>query len=443
MESDSIRDYFYSLAELIADNLQAGEIFTCRLSGEDSEFVRLNKNRIRQAGHVRQLELSLNLIEGRRHTTGQFNATGDITLDRPIIVSTLQTLRAQRKGLEDDPYLLIATQVSNSEHVQTANMPDARDIISQIIEIADGLDLVGIWASGQQFEGFANAFGQRNWHSVDIFNFDWSCHRNDGGAVKENYAGERWDGSTFKNRLETVRTRLQLLEKPIRTLKPGHYRTFLAPFALQQLLALVSWGGFGLKSHRTLQTPLIKMIQHGRNMHPNVQLSENRELGLVPKFTPEGFIKPSRVELVQHGEYRDCLVSPRSSSEYGVPVNASSETPEALDMAVGEITESDIFEHLDTGLYVSNIWYSNFSDRNDCRITGMTRYACMWVENGEIAAPVNVMRFDDSLYHLLGDKLIGLTNRQQLILDPSTYHRRHLSILNLPGALIEDFTLTL
>ncbi len=443
MEADSIRNYFYTLAELISERLKPGEIFTCLLRGESSEFVRLNNDRIRQAGHVRQQELRLDLIEGRRHAAARFNVTGDLALDRPTIENSMQSLRSQRKLLGEDPYLLIATKVLNSENIQAAPALDTKDIVAQIIDISAGLDLVGIWASGNQFQGFANTYGQRNWHSVDTFNFDWSCYFSGDKAVKANYAGTQWDVGAFERRIDTVRTQLQLFERPTHTLKPGRYRTYLAPPALHEILALIGWGGFGLKSHRTLQTPLIKMIQQRRSMHPNIQIIANRASALVPEFTPAGFIKPDQITLIQNGKYQDCLVSPRSSIEYSVPVNASSEAPESLDMAAGEIVESQLLGQLDTGLYISNLWYSNFSDRNDCRITGMTRYACFWVEHGEIAAPINAMRFDDSLYHILGDKLIGLTDNQELLMDPSTYQSRHLSVTSLPGALLEEFQLTL
>ena len=69
----------------------------------------------------------------------------------------------------------------------------------------------------------------------------------------------------------------------------------------------------------------------------------------------------------------------------------------------------DLFNALDSGLYISNLWYCNLSDRNHGRITGMTCLACLWVEQGQPVAPVNVMRFDESIYHILGDRLEGLT----------------------------------
>jgi predicted Zn-dependent protease len=98
---------------------------------------------------------------------------------------------------------------------------------------------------------------------------------------------------------------------------------------------------------------------------------------------------------------------------------------------------------LDTGLYVNNLWYCNFSDRDDCRITGMTRFACFWVEHGRVQAPVNVMRFDDSMYRVLGDRLLGLTREREFLFDTSTYQQRSTRSARLPGALVEALTLTL
>ena len=54
-------------------------------------------------------------------------------------------------------------------------------------------------------------------------------------------------------------------------------------------------------------------------------------------------------------------------------------------------------------------------------MTGMMRFATFWVENGEIVAPVNVMRFDDSVYRLLGRNLEVLTSKPEMIFSTDTY----------------------
>jgi predicted Zn-dependent protease len=174
-----------------------------------------------------------------------------------------------------------------------------------------------------------------------------------------------------------------------------------------------------------------------------VTISENHAAGLGPRFTRAGFIKPDSVGLIERGEYRQCLANPRSAREYGVPVNCGSEHPQSLEVGGGQLHQNEVFTALDTGLYISNLWYCNFSDRNHCRITGMTRFACLWVEQGRPVAPVNVMRFDESIYHILGDRLEGLTREHEHILDTGSYEWRSDASARLPGALVNDFTFTL
>ena len=149
--------------------------------------------------------------------------------------------------------------------------------------------------------------------------------------------------------------------------------------------------------------------------------------------------------LIDSGHYKDCLVSPRSAKEYDVATNGASawEYPESAAMAGGDVPVDKVLERLDTGLYVGNLWYLNFSDRAACRTTGMTRFATFWVEGGEIVAPANVLRFDDTAYNLLGSNLIGLTDEVETMLDPATYEGRSSASYRLPGALVEDMAFTL
>jgi predicted Zn-dependent protease len=73
----------------------------------------------------------------------------------------------------------------------------------------------------------------------------------------------------------------------------------------------------------------------------------------------------------------------------------------------------------------------------------MTRFATFWVEHGKLAAPLEVMRFDETVYRMLGENLVGLTAEREWIVDAGTYSQRSTSSTRLPGALVADFTLTL
>ena len=73
----------------------------------------------------------------------------------------------------------------------------------------------------------------------------------------------------------------------------------------------------------------------------------------------------------------------------------------------------------------------------------MTRFATFWVEGGEVVAPVDVLRFDDTLYRMLGTNLEALTAETEFILDAGTYRSRQLASVRLPGALVSEMTFTL
>jgi predicted Zn-dependent protease len=441
-----MQEYFYQLADFLRTLLQGNEIYTCAFEAEDSDFVRFNRSTVRQAGTVTQRFLSLNLIENLRHASGTVSLSGDLEGDRSRLTTLLTDLRAQLPYLPDDPHLLYATAVQSSERHGRNRLPeDSAAIVSTILQAGRGRDLVGIYAAGGIHNGFANSFGQRNWFSSYSYNFDWSFYLQGDKAVKSGYAGFVWDQAEFARKINSAVEQLAMLAQSPRTIEPGRYRVYLAPTALYEITGLLGWGGFGLKDHRTKQTPLLKMVEEGVRLHPAVTIRENTRDGVAPNFQEAGFVKPDQVTLIDKGAFRDCLVSPRSAKEYDVPTNGASggEMPESLEVTAGSIVTNDVLHQLDTGVYINNVWYLNYSDRTACRITGMTRFATFWVENGVIQAPVNVMRFDETLYRMLGENLIGLTAERDLLLDSSTYQARSTASGHLPGALVRDFTFTL
>jgi predicted Zn-dependent protease len=435
--------YFRELSENIFTRLADSEVLLLTLEGEQSDFVRLNRNCIRQAGAVSQQTLHLDLNKGQKQTSAQFNLCGDLTTDLERAVTLLKQQRELLPCLPDDPFIHYAIERHDTCYIAENKLPEPGDAIDEVIKTAAGMDLVGVWASGEMVHGFANSFGQFNWHQASNFNFDWSVYLQSDKAIKQNYAGYEWRSNFFNQKIAYARQTLDLLAKTPKTIVPGRYRVFLSPGAINELMQLLNWGAFGLKSHRTLQTPLLKLSRQEVKMHDEVCLTENNSMGLTPPFTSKGFIKPDQVTLIEHGKYHSCLADSRSAKEYNVPSNCSVEHPQSLEIRGGTLHQDNVLEELDTGVFVSNLWYCNYSDRNHCRITGMTRFACLWVENGIPVAPLNVMRFDESIYHMLGDKLLGLTEEREHIFDCGTYQRRSEDSALLPGALIEDFTFTL
>lgn len=437
-----MRDHFFKLAEALSASLQENENLHASLGGELSDFVRFNHARVRQAGHIKQYSLQLALEDGSRHCSADCDLSG-LDSDYDTALDLLHKLQERLSNCPEDPYINYNAEPVSTDDSRLHPLPRTDEITTGICTVAAGLDLAGIYAAGDIVRGYANSYGQHNWHARTVFNFDWSCHLPGHHAVKSNIAGSDWQTEQLEMEIESQRRALEILQRTPKRIQPGHYRAYLAPAALAELLGLMSWDGFSLQEHRTRQSPLLKLAAGERQFSTLVSMADNRNDGLVPLFTEEGFVVPGRVTLVNNGRMEELLVDARSAREFDARINAAAEAPQALEMAAGDLAQEDILATLDTGLYINNLWYGNFSDTNNCRITGMTRYACYWVENGEIKAPLEVMRFDDSMYRLLGDHLVAVTSERRFMHDVDTYEERSLESMHLPGILCESLRLTL
>lgn len=438
-----MKEAFFALAARLASGLRGSERLLCNLSAERSDFVRFNRAQVRQAGSVEQRYLTLRLVAGGRHALASLALAGTPG-DEALCKDALAQLRDTLEGLPEDPWLLVNEAPQSTESVRRGALPPASRVMEEILERAQGRDLVGIYAAGTLGRGFANSLGQQNWHEVDSFNLDWSLYGAADRAVKSSYAGFEWHPDHLDLKMEAAAKELGLLALPRLDLPPGEYRAFLAPRALEEIAGILCWGGFSARARATKQSPLLRM-QEGAVLSPLLQVSENTGEGMAPGFQAEGFVKPPRVELVRQGRLGDALVSPRSAREYGLAGNAANggESPESLDVAAGSLEGKEVLAALDRGLLVSNLWYLNFSDRPAGRITGMTRFATFWVEGGRIIGPVSPLRFDDSVYRILGSGLRALTRERELLLDASTYGERSTGSARLPGALVESMRFTL
>jgi predicted Zn-dependent protease len=442
-----VKEHFFELAERLGRDLRKDEVLLCNFGAERSDFVRFNQGKVRQAGSVEQRSVSLRLVRGRR----QASATAAIAgrgEDVDFLQDTLGRLRHALEGLPEDPWLLINEEPRSTTSERRGKLAPAEAVVEQAVSAAqqpgNSRDLVGIYAGGTIYRGFANSLGQRNWHEVDSFNFDCSLYLQGDQAVKTGYAGFVWEEGIFRQKVDAAAQRLKFLGMEQRSMQPGEYRVYLAPKALEELAGLLSWGGFSARARATKQSPLLRM-EHGQRLSAKVHLAEKTEDGVAAPFQGDGFVKPASVTLIEGGGLGDALVSPRSAKEYSLATNAANggESPEALDLSSGNLKETDVLAALDTGLYVSNLWYLNFSDRPAGRITGMTRFATFWVEGGRIVAPVSPLRFDDSIFRMLGENLVDLTTERELLLDPSTYGERSTSSARLPGALLRGLRFTL
>ena len=440
-----MKSYFKKVSEYLFNSLESNEILILNFDAEQTDFVRFNHAKIRQAGNVDQATLTLSLVYKRKSLNSVIRLSLDYQKDSVLLLRTLCYLRREIPELPQDPYLMYERNLNSFDRETKNKSLDSFNITDSILQGCHSLDMVGILSTGAIMKGFSNSLGQFNWHESQSFNFDWSMYTDTGKAIKQNYSDQVWDQNIFSSLLDESKQKLQVIDNKEQTIQPGEYRVYLSPSALNEIVDMLSWGGFSYKANKIGSSPLHLMMKGEKKLNKIVSFTEDLTNGISPKFHSDGFIKPDTTELIINGEYKSSLISPRSALEYSVNHNAAEyyESPVSINLKEGVISNDNILATLKDGIYISNLWYLNFSDLNNGRITGLTRFGCFKVSNGEYQGPINTMRFDETVYNIFGDKLMGLTNNKQLLIDSSTYEERSTHSSTIPGAIVEDFKMTL
>jgi predicted Zn-dependent protease len=445
MERSNLEAIFNRLVAALLNELQPDEHLKIGLIGEQSQFTRFNHAKVRQTGCVNDAQLELTLMHNQRHAFWHLPVTGDWETDWQQARSVLLDLRQDVPQLPEDPYLVLPTGNAKSHEVYSGALLPAESVVDAILPTVAELDFTGIYAAGSLVRAYADSAGQQHWFATETFTLDYSLFTSEGQAVKGTFAGSEWDQTAYTEKLRDSKHQLAQLARSPKSIPRGTYRTYLAPAAVSELLQMFSWGGVSEAAMQQGASALRLLQQGEKQFSPLFYLTENFQRGLVPRFNNWGEIAPSELPIIQAGQLVNTLVNSRTAKEYGKIANGANgrESLRSPEIAPGDLSATAVLPRLETGLYVSNLHYLNWSDRPTGRVTGMTRYACFWVEDGTIVAPIENLRFDESLYRCFGENLLAFTDTQEFIAEVGTYDNRSVGGSWVPGALIEEFTYTL
>ncbi len=444
-ELSTLEVSFNQLIETLLIKKTVNEQFTIKLNSERSQFTRFNHAKVRQTGCVTDGWIELNLMEDQHSSFRQFPFTGNWDLDWQVAYKALQELRDELLLLPVDPYLVVPSGTLTSRETHSGKLLTAEAVVPTVLGLVTNLDFTGIYAGGSVIKAYADSSGQKHWFATDSFTLDYSLFTTSGQAVKGNFAGINWNEQAYIAKINQAKEQLALLSQTPQELPRGQYKTYFAPAAVADLLMMLSWAAISEADIQQGNSALAALARQEKQLSPAFSLKENFQRGLVPRFNELGEMAALELSVIEQGILVNTLVNSRTAKEYDKIANGAniSETLRAPEVSPGNLTSEQIMASLDTGLYVSNLHYLNWSDRPTGRITGMTRYACFWVENGEIVAPIENLRFDESLYRFWGENLVDLTTFQEFIPEVGTYEGRQLGGSLVPGILVNDFTYTL
>ncbi len=443
--TNDFKPHFDAIAERVLGELMSDERAAISYTAERTSFMRFNNGKIRQSGTVEQADVGVKLWKGAKSWTFQLGLSGDRARDDEQIALALGQARATMPLLPDDPYQAVPEAAESSDARYAGKLLPESEIPASVLGPAEGLDFTGLYAQGLVCRAAANSAGARHWFQTETFTVDYSAWLPNGRAVKSSYAGREWSDAEYASRIAATRLSLLNLDKKETALTPGTYRAFITADALNEVVTFFSWNGFGERGLRQGESAYIALREKRENMSPKFSFSQDFSLGVQPAFNDDGELAPERLVVVKNGKIENTIVSSRTAKQYGLTANGAEEGEDVRSVSIdaGDLPEADALKALGTGIYVSNFHYLNWSDVQAARVTGMTRFSCLWVEHGKIVGPIKDLRWDESLYNMLGTKLEAVTRERHLLVESSTYEHRQVGGSYLPGILVDSLSFTL
>ena len=444
------KEIYNTICSQVYSTLEEGEGLTIYMEGENSQYFRFNDSKIRQTGIIEDYNVTLSLYHGKKSLQATTTISSDIDYSVKNLISEINGLRAPLSLIPENNFTAFPEKFDSLEVYREGDLPDREEILDILMGIIDSKNLTGVWTSGKIFRASSTSKGTHHWFEKDSFIFDFSLIDAKENMVKILYPGSDWNKDDFVEAFDDASKRLQLMDKPKLELKPGKYRVWFEPHAVADFVDMLNWNGVSEASLRNGSSCLLKMRKDNIKLSEKFSLDESFDRKSTASFNSRSEVS-GNVSLIKHGILKNTLINSKTALEYGLNSNYAEDVNSwgmgeylrAPFMHGGDIKLNERFEKLGTGIFISNIHYLNWSDNLGGRITGLTRYACYWVQDGKMIAPIKTMRFDDSFYNFFGDNLeaVGETVLSRPVIE--TYDGRNPGETTCPGILVNDFELTL
>ncbi|TMC50703.1 MAG: TldD/PmbA family protein [Chloroflexi bacterium] len=200
---------------------------------------------------------------------------------------------------------------------------------------------------------------------------------------------------------------------------PGVFEVVLAPYAVAEMIAYLSWMGFSALARqegRSFMRPGERLMDAGVSI---VDDATAPNLHPFP-FDWEG-VSSLPVTLVENGvcagfvyDTPTAALDGVASTGHALPMpNTAGPLARNLALAAGSGSREDLVAGVRRGLYVTRFWYVRAVHELRTVITGMTREGTFRIVDGRLGAPVRDLRFTQSIVDALGG-VAGISRERAL-----------------------------
>ena len=422
------------------DQNQAAEIFAklkkysstdeveALIFGGHSALTRFANNTIHQNVAEENVVVSVRTAFDGRTARATTNKLDDDSLRR--VVQASESLAKVQQPDPDLPTMADwraqgSLDAAPARHFATtaAITPEHRaDAVRKIVDVAKKhkLTTAGIFSNSDTVEGIFNSRGLARWHVQTSSEISITMLGDDSSGWQK--ANSPDVGKLDAVAIAEIAAGKAAISAHPREIAPGKCTVILEPAAVLDMAGFMFWdfGGLAILDQRSFLNNRVGTKLFGANI--NVWDDVTHPLQSGSAFDGEG-VSRQRVQLIENGvvkrlvyarasagrmkasEYKD-KTGPIEPTGHGFPLpNEMGEAP--MNIVFGSPKESRTLDQMiastERGVLVTRLWYIREVDPYEKILTGMTRDATFYVENGKVQAGLRNFRFNESLIHMFSN----------------------------------------
>jgi predicted Zn-dependent protease len=452
MDISSIAEKTVNKAVKLGASMAEASVFNI-----ENYLTRYTKNMIHQNVTSRTNYLNLVLVvDGNKLGSTGINSLDegslDLAVERALKIAKVSSPDPEFKSMVTPKPVKPLPEIYNKATAQVS-AEDRAEAVKRIIEKALDYDKKVKWSAGSystQVMGFALA------NSLDVSletkttkaNIEVNTRAGEDEVQGAGYASEN---AIDINQVDFEELAVSAAKDAVNSINPqtlpiGEYEAVLPPAAVSTFTGFIGMLGFSAKAYQEGYSFLtdkigsqvfdekLSIIDDGRSLMTfnaapfDGEGTPKKKLSLVKDGVPENLVYDNYTALKDDTESTGhCL------PKYGIGFWARG-IPIPTNMILEPSTSSveEMIEDTKKGVYLTRLHYVNPIRRDKAVISGLTRDACWYIENGEIKHPIKVMRFTDAVPRVFGSiDQIG---------DKSTVSK--LSTVTTPAVKVASFRFT-
>ncbi len=398
LQSRKILDKVIALARKAAP----GADVSASVSASHAGNTRFARGQVTSSGDVDRQALEVEIAVGKRHARASINQMDDASL-RDVVERAARLAKLSPEDPEQMPPVgaqkYLAAHGAYDPGTDTLSAATRAAAAGAAMKVGTGkqLDVAGFYENAGTSLARANSAGLFGYHKWTGTSFTCTARTADG-------SGSGWAGASSNRSadIDAAAAAAIAADKAVRSarphkLDPGRYTVILEPAAVAELTGFLSSAldARGADEGRSFFSRPGGGNKTGDSIFgPSVTLkSDPADVALEAQpFDGSGLPSPA-VNWIDKGKLTGLVYSRFWAKKQG---KAPTGRPSGWQLVGGSTPRADLMKGVKRGVLITRFWYTRWVDPQSVLITGLTRDGVFLVENGEIVAPVNNFRFNES-----------------------------------------------